>query len=358
MNIYQIELPEQIYPRRDITMKNDCGIKIIKVPFVRKCAKEITIDNTYHRKRFGFDFSKNEIHDFCTHRNAWKMFLESGKKYALIVETNVKLEVTSQQLSETLSSFPDELDLYFPYDTFQYMNLHPGSGGTLLNPNFRELRRNEPYELRCKWGNSIYFISRKGAGILLKIDCFQNRLDNLIVSMSLSEELTVCYDTENWFDYKNIEWREWPDRINNIWDAILNSSTWNEVRKQKVRDLLKILSITCADLNIKPLLQGGSHLGYVQHNGIMPWDDDVDIGIEESQLSMLLQSLSKHKNLRFKDFIEPGTHAPYYKIWDINGEQIENYEYTFPFIDLWLYEVKSPDLKFLNGIVCPNAAVK
>lgn len=358
MKIYHIELPQQIYKKRAITLSDNNETTILKIPFNNNYVDHINIDKEYHRKTFGFELSDCELSDFFTHYNVWNMFFETGDTYALIVESNVRLDITAKQLSETISSFPDDMDLYFPYDTIEYMDSHPAVGGALLNPNEKEFRRIESYILDCKWGNSIYFISRKGAEKLLKINCIKDRLDNTFVSMTQSEDLNIYYTNESWFNYDNIDWREWPDRINNIWEAILKASSWNKESMQKEQSLLEILSKTCSDLGIKPLLQGGSHLGYVQHGGIMPWDDDADIGVEKSQIDALAQSLSKYKDIRFKEVIERPTNTPYYKMWSIDGEKIENYEHTFPFIDVWMYEVKASDLVFLNGIICKDSALK
>ena len=43
--------------------------------------------------------------------------------------------------------------------------------------------------------------------------------------------------------------------------------------------MLKIVDYLCAKHNIKYFLTGGSLLGAIRFNGIIPWDDDMDIGM-------------------------------------------------------------------------------
>lgn len=44
-------------------------------------------------------------------------------------------------------------------------------------------------------------------------------------------------------------------------------------------EILKDLNNACEKYQIRPFLQGGSLLGKLRHNGFIPWDDDLDLGM-------------------------------------------------------------------------------
>ena len=52
-----------------------------------------------------------------------------------------------------------------------------------------------------------------------------------------------------------------------------------EMIKSMERDMLKFVDKVCRENGIQYFLAGGSLLGAVRHNGIIPWDDDLDIGM-------------------------------------------------------------------------------
>ena len=257
-----------------------------------------------------------------------------------------------------MQKLPEDWDLFFPYDPSEYRErLNKTNPAKLLvNPNLREIKNWEPYLLGYQWGNSIYFASRKGAEKLLAIHTVRQRLDDEILTMADSEELAVYTEEVAWFDYSQIKPLLFTDRRQLIWDAICENSTWTPLRKERVRYLLKVMSDTANGLHTDLVLQGGTHLGYVRHGGIMPWDDDVDVGIEEEKLPVYLEQLNKVDGISCEQYIELHTGSPYYKIWLKDGEIIENHPYTFPFVDLWLYNSIADDLVFKNGIICPGSA--
>lgn len=138
---------------------------------------------------------------------------------------------------------------------------------------------------------------------------------------------------------------------------VLSHCSWTEERKRKVRLLLRTLSELSQSSGIPLILQAGTHLGYVRMGGILPWDDDVDLGIEEKHLSTFLALLNQYNSLKWRKILELSSRTYYYKIWSEEGETIDGYDYTFPFIDLWVYNVVGNDFVFWNKIVCPNSAL-
>lgn len=354
-DIYRLLLPEEFYVNKCIQVDHD----ITEFQTIEEISKEMNlfIDWDYHKDLYGFPLSQQEINNYLSHYKIWSFFLNTGKDFCMIVESNVEISIQGSILKELIKSLPEDTDIFFPYDRIESHKLSKEKIKSMINSNIFELHNTELYAGGInKWGNSIYILSKQGAKKLTETIHIKDRLDNTIFSLSMNNALNLYYDNVSWFKEDLIDWTEWPERNFIMWNQLLKMSPWNEMSKKTAQNILKVVSEIALKYDIKLILQGGTHLGYIQHNGIMLWDDDIDIGISEESLDFFLEKLDTLEDICFDTFIEKMTDTAYFKIWSKKGSPIEGYEYTFPFIDLWVYNIVYPDYVFKNGIICPDSA--
>lgn len=81
----------------------------------------------------------------------------------------------------------------------------------------------------------------------------------------------------------------------NMTDYILSNDPYVTVKE--VQDILlymvKEIDKVCKKNNIEYLLEGGSALGAARHGGFIPWDDDLDIAIKNSDFPRFIEALRK-----------------------------------------------------------------
>lgn len=98
----------------------------------------------------------------------------------------------------------------------------------------------------------------------------------------------------------------------------------------------------CIENNLQYYLLGGTMLGAARHQGFIPWDDDVDVGMPRGDYEIFLKLTQKKE---FGDFVVEGIDTEnadffygYAKIYDTKTTLIENTRYQIKrgiYIDLF-----------------------
>lgn len=130
--------------------------------------------------------------------------------------------------------------------------------------------------------------------------------------------------------------------------------------KQIAIDLLFETIKILEEYDINYCLISGTLLGKIRHNDFIPWDDDIDLLVDDSFSSKLPDIFKKYEDkLTFLGvldgksgckicFTDRGTEM----ITDVHGckKQIlnQNGKYTWPFVDLFVYSMNNNIIKFFN----------
>ena len=97
-----------------------------------------------------------------------------------------------------------------------------------------------------------------------------------------------------------------------------------EVKKELV-NMLKIFNEHCKKNEIEYSLIGGSLIGAIRHNGMIPWDDDIDIILSKDNYLKLKQTFVNNSNYALVDYdYSNDFYFPFMKLMNLNTRANEH----------------------------------
>jgi hypothetical protein len=306
-------------------------------------SQALPADPDYLLKKYGIANNSFEIDHFRCHHLVWTDFLHlPEEEHCLVVEKGLRLRVTEMEMKRWVDQLPEGWDVFFPFDKRKWeksalLELYATSTGVY-------------------WGSHIYFLSKNGAEKLSRIKVIRQPVDEELLILSASGRLNTYFTDLNAFDYDEKASVAYRERNKALSTAIFNFPGWNQQDRESIRRLMRILCSLASQLGIALVLHGGTLLGHVRHGKIMPWDDDIDLGIARTEIERFLQAMKEEGRVAYSiiPHQKPNSFSYFYKFWLIDGADIEGQDYKFPFVDLWMYDQEEGRITYKEGYVFPE----
>jgi len=289
-------------------------------------ATNLAIDYNFRRDMYAVKMTQPEIDYFKIHHYIWQTFLNSGESVCLIQEDGVDFSADEDDMAEVVTELGDDWDVFFLFDKTESHYQHTSI----------ELQTSR---FGIFWGDYAYMLHREGATKLVDINCIRQSADEEILAASADGKLEAVYYETDWVTCDEKTLYSYRIRHQAALSAVMAYSGWSDHNRTLAQKLMRMVRDHAAKLRIDLVLHGGTLLGHVRHDAIMPWDDDIDLGIDEHVLQPLLQSIEAEGVIQFKQlpWTYEGADSIYYKLWLDEGEEIPGHDYKFPFVDIWLY---------------------
>ncbi len=97
--------------------------------------------------------------------------------------------------------------------------------------------------------------------------------------------------------------------------------------QNRLLDMLKYFHEFCTQNDIRYYVVGGTTLGAVRHDGFIPWDDDIDVGLPRNDYERLIELFPKNGNKYIIESVysdDVNFCYSFSKIYDTSTTMIEN----------------------------------
>ena len=295
----------------------------------------LPVENAGFREKYGIEMDEKEVTLFQAHYAIWTDFsAKRNDDYCIILEEGVVLSASSGQIAEQIHTIGSAWDILFPYDKVK----DPAGRNPISLSHFGFF-----------WGYYFYVLNKKGAEKLLSFKAIRLPLDEQILSESLGKNLTIYAGRTDWFRFdETLSWA-YRARSGSIIRFFEHYNVWEREDKTKALAMLSYIREKADQAGVKICLHAGTLLGAVRHNKIMDWDDDIDLMICENDASKLLEAIKNDGIYNITNWVWKKTGEVYYKIWQHGGKYTAGFEYSFPFIDIWIYREEKKHIVTNDG---------
>lgn len=131
------------------------------------------------------------------------------------------------------------------------------------------------------------------------------------------------------------------------------ADVWTPVTRAKAAGLLERIHASAARIGTVPILEAGSLLGHERHDGgIVPWDDDIDLIVEDAAFDRLIERLADDPALRVAG-VEHHVLGEYGNVsWRADPSGLvsgSSRPWGWPFVDLFRYSLRGDQLVLYPG---------
>jgi len=288
---------------------------------------ELPPSDSLSMELFGLPLTAREVKHYSLHYSVWKDFLARADDTCLIIE-RVEDFINNQDILLFTNHEIVDFEILLAFDP----------------------RKNKPevldvtYTFGHRMGVSAYYINNATAHALVQYQTVQLPVDEFFLYMSDKELLTINLLENALLDAVSDD-SFFYDRNENKLKTILSTDHWTHDGKIRALQILRYLFMVAEQLDVPLFLSDGTLLGFVRHGEIMGWDDDIDISTDSTYIQQLISKIEQDSCYEISRRIWRDD-TVYYKVWHKDGNTIEGYSYTFPFVDIWLYTHEDDAIDF------------